>query len=339
MSGSINAIPLLVTNTYDPNWYLSTIAQSTAALVAILGGFVISRIMALSSEKNSIIEKISELEGRKSILQTKLQEFENDMHLRAMLWFRQDSVNAIANDPDLDIDELIKKEIYPGENIERKGEFAGKLIEKSRHYHSVFTKDLEHLERLPIESGGLGREGIIFTNKFEEKLAIVIALKLNEDRDRKARELLETQFADPANAGNMTLQMQVRMNRLSDKYRPSATQQVQNYLKDPWVARNHGTTPEKRLETLDAIRSLELEEKVYRDLLSKKTEPSGLRLGFVVLFYFAVVGIMIPVMVMSRNPVRLRGSGRDLIIVLFGSGLLSLIGYIGLSMRAVLIRK
>jgi hypothetical protein len=37
----------------DPNWLLSTIAQSTAALVAIVGGFLVSRLLALITEAGS----------------------------------------------------------------------------------------------------------------------------------------------------------------------------------------------------------------------------------------------------------------------------------------------
>ena len=38
---------------YDPNWLLSTTAQSTAALVGIIGGFLLSRVVAIISEKSA----------------------------------------------------------------------------------------------------------------------------------------------------------------------------------------------------------------------------------------------------------------------------------------------
>ena len=38
----------------DPNWLLSTLAQSTAAVVAIVGGFLVSRLVQLSSEKEGL---------------------------------------------------------------------------------------------------------------------------------------------------------------------------------------------------------------------------------------------------------------------------------------------
>lgn len=53
----------------DPNWLYSTIAQSSAAIVAILGGFITHSVLTLSAEKRSLksqlFAKKSELKGLK----------------------------------------------------------------------------------------------------------------------------------------------------------------------------------------------------------------------------------------------------------------------------------
>lgn len=41
---------------------ISTIISSTAALVAIIGGFLVSRVITLSSEKNAIVRRIHEID-------------------------------------------------------------------------------------------------------------------------------------------------------------------------------------------------------------------------------------------------------------------------------------
>ena len=45
----------------DPNWLLSTTAQSSAALVAIVGGFLLSRILALATERNGLALREAQL--------------------------------------------------------------------------------------------------------------------------------------------------------------------------------------------------------------------------------------------------------------------------------------
>lgn len=43
----------------DPNWLLSTLAQSTAAVVAIVGGFLVSRLVQLSSEREGLRRRLT----------------------------------------------------------------------------------------------------------------------------------------------------------------------------------------------------------------------------------------------------------------------------------------
>jgi hypothetical protein len=42
----------------DPNWLYSTIAQSSAAIVAIIGGFITATILGLTAEKKSLVKQL-----------------------------------------------------------------------------------------------------------------------------------------------------------------------------------------------------------------------------------------------------------------------------------------
>jgi hypothetical protein len=54
---------------YNPNWLLSAMAQSTAAIVAIIGGFILTRVISSFMEKKSKQSSIAEVDNR-------IQEFE-----------------------------------------------------------------------------------------------------------------------------------------------------------------------------------------------------------------------------------------------------------------------
>ena len=43
--------------TTDPSWLYSTIAQSSAAIVAIVGGFITASVLMLAAEKRSLIKQ------------------------------------------------------------------------------------------------------------------------------------------------------------------------------------------------------------------------------------------------------------------------------------------
>ena len=44
----------------DPNWLYSTIAQASAAIVAIIGGFITATVLMLTAEKRSLVTQVSD---------------------------------------------------------------------------------------------------------------------------------------------------------------------------------------------------------------------------------------------------------------------------------------
>ena len=48
----------------DPNWLYSTIAQSSAAIVAIVGGFITARVLMLGSEKRNLKHQLADKKTR-----------------------------------------------------------------------------------------------------------------------------------------------------------------------------------------------------------------------------------------------------------------------------------
>ncbi len=48
----------------DPSWLYSTIAQSSAAIVAIIGGFITATVLMLTAEKRSLINQLNEKKVR-----------------------------------------------------------------------------------------------------------------------------------------------------------------------------------------------------------------------------------------------------------------------------------
>ena len=58
----------------EPSWLLATMAQSAAALVAIVGGFLVSRVLTLSSERQGLERRARELEQQTSNQAKRLQE-------------------------------------------------------------------------------------------------------------------------------------------------------------------------------------------------------------------------------------------------------------------------
>jgi hypothetical protein len=52
----------------DPNWLLSTTAQSAAALVAIVGSFLVSRVISLVGQRESLEHRLDVIDGERERL-------------------------------------------------------------------------------------------------------------------------------------------------------------------------------------------------------------------------------------------------------------------------------
>ena len=94
----------------DPNWLPSTVAQSTAALVAIIGGFLVSRLVSLSSERVGLRHQREDLSGRRRLLELEVERLDEARLTTSRRWFREqhlaefidvegvvDSEEAVAN--------------------------------------------------------------------------------------------------------------------------------------------------------------------------------------------------------------------------------------------------
>ena len=71
----------------DPNWLLATMAQSAAAMVAVIGGFLVSRIITLSVERQSLDRRSRELEEKTAEVEAALCRARERRQAMSWDWF------------------------------------------------------------------------------------------------------------------------------------------------------------------------------------------------------------------------------------------------------------
>jgi cell division protein FtsB len=74
---------------------ISTTAQSTAALVAIIGGFLVSRLIGLVSEKTQQAQLFDELKSERRVKDAELKKFNNTVVTGIQKLFREDYLDSI----------------------------------------------------------------------------------------------------------------------------------------------------------------------------------------------------------------------------------------------------
>ena len=80
----------------DPNWLLATMAQSAAAMVAVIGGFLVSRIITLSVERQSLDRRSRELEEKTAEVETALCRARGRRQAMSWDWFVDLAANPCA---------------------------------------------------------------------------------------------------------------------------------------------------------------------------------------------------------------------------------------------------
>ena len=80
----------------DPNWLLATMAQSAAAMVAVIGGFLVSRIITLSVERQSLDRRSRELEEKTAEVETALRRARERRRAMSWDWFVDLAANRCA---------------------------------------------------------------------------------------------------------------------------------------------------------------------------------------------------------------------------------------------------
>ena len=117
----------------DPNWLLATMAQSAAAMVAVIGGFLVSRIITLSVERQNLDRRSRELEEMTAEVETALSEARERRQALSWAWFIDVAANpcaqALGNMPDSEL--AAKYPIRDMPESEKLG-MASRLNEKMR---------------------------------------------------------------------------------------------------------------------------------------------------------------------------------------------------------------
>lgn len=245
----------------DLNTLISTIIASTAGLVAIIGGFLVSRVISLSSEQTGIKRRIREinndLHARKELVEN-IEAFLLDDDVQE---FIKDNIMKILNgDP---LSEIIDDDEYNFRTEEELQPFIDELREIIKELINL----MEKTEELPEEF-----------NDFYKK---------NKDlKNTTRRDWYEIAYDGiielmaPPPAYNQYGLSHINLKQLSGNL--------------PKINTDYKDSKKERDRLLDDIRVLELQKDEQRKILADYGKPRWVWSGLCVLIYACCVGIIYP---------------------------------------------
>lgn len=290
-----------VTMMVDANWLFSACAQTAGALVAILGGFIVSRLVSLSSQRNGLRSRLREVVRREELAkashksaQERLQRWKGEKFVADVLPELIDTQGGVA------LEELTRK--YETWDMSEK-ELAPFFEEAVR----VVRDAIAYFQAHPV----LGNA----RDSFDE-YAKVLGISLTKSE----REVYERIYYDKRREAMSSMgQLQEPIFRLTG-FRDPEMEQLR--------ASEYGVLLRSCQEAARDISRLAAERRVIKEDLSRLGQPSGVGTGIAILAYLTVVGVILPLCLLPldihRNYVFLKW----LVLALFFLGLSAFMAYL-----------
>ena len=295
----------------DPNWLYSTIAQSSAAIVAIIGGFITASVLSLSAEKRSLINQKKDKVIRLETLGNEKEELSREFDTKENASFIASISDKLINSKNVPTFEDLINENPEAQNLNH---------ESLRREYQIFrnkvlqAKDFitKNLQAITLKSGALvdwAKMNQLDISKYDYKILESLYNKV-QDQEQESLSSLEQALLPP------TL-LRMRLPYIV----PIAEQQESERLRQNIKA--------------DTSESLTLERDV-RDLdfrISKFSYPPNLGWGIGVLGFLAVFGILLPVLIISGEA--FYPWAKLLTLITFWLGLIGVFAYIVFQIRTL----
>lgn len=297
----------------DPNWLYSTIAQSSAAIVAIVGGFITASVLMLTSEKRSLRHQLADKKARLEALEGEDKQLFKEYET---VWV-DEFINTIT-------DELIKEDELPSLEVirQRHPETQNLNLEiLKQEYEKTSKRRLEARQFIGQHSKSIDASNPLSFNEWISKNRLNISAYDSEILEQEYNRLVTYEKERLAEERKRAHPFTIQVSEILE---------ASPALHMPTVSLREQRRAESIGERLSNVRT-EISLLKYgvidldRRLISFR-DPQDLRWGLCVLAYLAGVGILFPLIIIAKEAYFT--IMKQFAIGLFFTGLVAIFGYI-----------
>jgi len=289
----------------DANWFFSACAQTAGAIVAIVGGFLVSRLVSLDSERRGIGQSLKLSKGNLANALNRKREAEQELHD----WDAEDYHSTVAwrivdwhqNWMDAALIQLYQEDLLTENELRQIIQQIKTTATEATRFFSAMEIDDDSIASMEFEEAATGLTELARTTR-EVYRTVFGALRtaarsqINTRNPMLHPEWLLVTPATPADIGEQV-----------------AKRSVRNSL---WQRVIEAKREVDRVES--GIEALEREE-------AGRQRPKGLLVVWTTLAYLSVVGVAIPLALLPAG--EKAPAWKTPVLVLFLIGLAFLLGY------------
>lgn len=298
----------------DPVSLLSTLSQSTAAMVAIIGGFLVSRLVALSSEREGIVRQLNAARQR---LKLRMAEYKpaHKYRLRNSIakmeeWLLDSLIDERDKTKDQELSEIV--DIPRGSSLKEMLPYAKKVQAKVDQAFEDVLALVKDSDNDLMDFDELVRRGLSF---------------LDDDRNLYERVGWAVINSLPGTTYSSIMSPARQSQRALLSYKPPHAHEIEMRRLDESI-REEQELHAQVVADEHEVRRLERE-------LGAFSQPVGVTPAIWILCTFSLLGIMAPLLVMAFWSGPVPHWVIICLIVGFGVGLAAVLGYIGWYKHAI----
>lgn len=309
----------------DVNWLLSALAQATAALIAIVGGLLVSRYVALHAEQQSASRRVQDLTRREQEADASLAKSRTDLA-------RYRVVDAL--DDDRVFDEVSARGLETTvDGVLRAIEWDDEELDPDLLSEELEAVRLEMTEAItvihPLVPTSFNHES---WSDFRRANSIVpvrrrlwewVYEKVCEER----RDEAETNASRSSNIFGSSMGRLMAAGAYS-AITPAALSAARWSVQSQLEMAKERELADRVAEREAEIRALRQERRLAEETYDATRQPEGFGLALQVLTFLATVGMGVPFIVMGFAPLTLPDWGRVTVIGLFFVGVSMLLRFL-----------
>lgn len=298
----------------DPSSLLSTLSQSSAAMVAIIGGFLVSKLVAISSEREALKRQLKSARQHLKHIQPAYDDayryrLENSK-ATFMGWIVDELVEAGLSD--VDYETLASDNIPRGSSVEEMLPYAMTMHEHVKEAYGKISPLLKGVySDSNLDLDDLKKRGLKVPEADESIYEDVFHKLKSHLPEEPAATVMGITLPKPPNlSAGLSL----------GAIRPAWSHEIDARRLDESIREEQSLK-----EQLVAAES-EISRLTYG--LAKLGKPDGVTPAVIILSLLSLFGIVFPVIVMAFNPAKLSVALAIALIGTFIVGLVSVLGYI-----------
>ncbi len=301
----------------DPSWLPSTVAQSTAALVGIIGGLLVARFMSIDAEQSSLRARRAEAKERLDHTVGVRDDLESAALRRGAIGAlsRRKTVATYfksSNPEGLDVAAFLDDADINGWTVEEIAPFLDEARE-------VMRSCVPRLREAVASEGG------------EDQPWPALRRALGLDADDQWDDMREQTHILLKKRRLKQLESQcVRANPLGPLSLPQISSQMDDYLLDA-MPTNSAAQSVRRTTAADEVRRAQFEFELADRALRGASLPTNLWAALWTLSGLAMVGLVLPVIALFALPSYDSDAWRWIVLIAFCAGITGLLIYLFVS--------